>query len=72
MQKKHLFSLAFSRCINLSVIGLLFWIPLSEAGSATSVFKFSATFIGGSCEVTTTRSQIIFNGGEAILPVDIR
>lgn len=69
--KYHL-NLVFRDFIILVALGSFSWIPLSHAGSDSSLINFSATFVGGSCEVTTTRSQIIFNGGEAILPSDIR
>lgn len=43
----------------------------SLAGSDSSVINFSAVFVGGSCDISTSVPQIVFGGGEAIRPADI-
>lgn len=44
---------------------------LSLAGSDSAVINFSAVFVGGGCDISTSVSQIVFGGGETIRPADI-
>lgn len=45
--------------------------PFVQAGSNSGMVNFSATFVGGSCEIGTSKPQVIFNGGEGIQPATI-
>ncbi|MGF7540411.1 MULTISPECIES: fimbrial protein [Providencia] len=59
------------------VIGIFFFTVINNnlafavAGSANSNIYFKATFVGGACEITAP-SVIQFNGGEMIMPTEIR
>lgn len=44
---------------------------LSLAGSDSAVINFSAVFIGGGCDISTSVPQIVFGGGDVIRPADI-
>lgn len=46
-------------------------VRFSAAGSASSEMNFSAVFAGGSCDISTSISEIVFGGGELIEPNDI-
>ncbi len=41
------------------------------AGSASAVLNFSAVFVGGGCDISTSDAEIIFGGGDPIMPSDI-
>ncbi|HHQ2585815.1 TPA: fimbrial protein [Providencia rettgeri] len=59
------------------VIGILFFtiinsnLAFAVAGNLNSNIYFKATFVGGACEITAP-SIIQFNGGEMIMPAEIR
>lgn len=59
------------------VIGIFFFtvvnsnLAFAVAGNANSNIYFKATFVGGACEITAP-SVIQFNGGEIIMPTEIR
>lgn len=52
------------------VAGLLGMNTVGYAGSASSVFNFFATFVGGTCNISAPTS-VPFNGGNALLAADI-
>ncbi|WP_336193010.1 fimbrial protein [Providencia stuartii] len=52
------------------IAGLLGVNTLGYAGSANARFDFTATFVGGTCDISAPRS-VSFNGGNALLAADI-
>lgn len=46
-------------------------IAIAAAGTTSSNVKFSATFVGGSCEIVVP-SSLQFNGGNMLMPADIK
>lgn len=60
------------RTITTIIFVTLFCIARpAAAGSASGVINFSAVFVGGTCDISASVSEIIFGGGELIAPVDI-
>lgn len=65
----------FRRSIN-SPAALMFLMSVSGgspavAGSDSALINFSAVFVGGGCDISTSVPQIVFGGGDAIRPADI-
>lgn len=59
-------------CITGLLLTMLFTMPrYSLASSDSAVINFSAVFAGGSCDISTSVSEIVFGGGELIAPADI-
>lgn len=58
-------------CVTVVLMSLFGAIRPAAAGSDSAVINFSAVFVGGSCEITTSVSEIVFGGGELIEPADI-
>ncbi|EKT62036.1 fimbrial protein [Providencia burhodogranariea] len=50
--------------------GLCGVVTTASAGSASSSFNFTATFVGGSCAINV-RENIQFNGGDLLLSTEI-
>lgn len=54
------------------ILGLLFCAARPvPAVSDSAVINFSAVFVGGSCDISASVTEIIFGGGELIEPAEI-
>lgn len=57
----------FTRCFGVVLCG---FVTTALAESASSSFNFTATFVGGSCEIDVLEN-IQFNGGDLLLSTEI-
>lgn len=59
-------------CITALILMLsLGTVQPTAAGSDSAVISFSAVFVGGSCDISTSVPEIVFGDGELIAPADI-
>ena len=61
----------FLKLSALVIVLTVFGVAYTAAGSDSATINFSATFVGGGCDISTTVTQVTFNGGEAVKPADI-
>lgn len=52
-------------------LALMAWWSMAMAGTDSSTINFSAVFVGGSCDISTSSAEIVFGGGQPIAPADI-